>query len=94
VGIAGIAKVVRAAYPDPAQFDPESDYHDPKATSDNPRWYAVDIALQEKFPEVISLKRIKQEPALEDMVLLRQGRLSIQPVSGDQWRHLLKMKSR
>jgi predicted RNA-binding protein with PUA-like domain len=93
VGIAGIARVVKAAYPDPAQFDPENHYHDPKATPDSPRWFAVDIVLQEKFPEVISLKRIKQEPPLEDMTLLKQGRLSVQPVTAAQWRYLLGMKN-
>src|SRR5690606_830674 len=93
-GIAGIARVVKAAYPDPAQFNPESDYHDPKANTDKPRWYAVDIQFEEKFSDVVSLKQIKQTPELEDMVLVKQGRLSIQPVSRPEWNRILKLAGR
>jgi predicted RNA-binding protein with PUA-like domain len=90
-GIAGIARVVREAYPDPAQFDPDSDYYDPKASKDNPRWYAVDIQFEEKFPELVPLKTIKQQAELEDMVLLKQGRLSVQPVKATEWKKILKL---
>src|SRR5688572_20845933 len=51
-GVAGTATVARAGYPDPAQFDARSDYHDPQATPDAPRWYAVDIKLDEIFPRL------------------------------------------
>ncbi len=90
-GIAGIAKVVKKAYPDPAQFNPESDYYDPKANKEEPRWYAVDIQFEEKFPEVVPLKAIKQQPELEEMVLLKQGRLSVQPVKAQEWKKILKL---
>lgn len=83
-GIVGLAKVVKAAYPDPAQFNPESDYFDPKADADNPRWFCVDIQHQKTFAEVIPLQSLKQNPELHEMVLLKQGRLSVQPVTAEQ----------
>lgn len=90
-GIVGIAKVVKKAYPDPAQFNPESDYYDPKTSEKKPRWYAVDIQFEEKFPEVVLLKTIKQQPGLEEMVLLKQGRLSVQPVKAQEWNAIVKL---
>lgn len=88
VGIVGTAKVVKAAYPDPTQFDPESDYYDPKSTHETPRWVSVDIQLTTTFPRLISLAEIKAQPSLEHMVLVRQGRLSTQPVTEDEWKFI------
>jgi predicted RNA-binding protein with PUA-like domain len=88
VGIVGTAKVVKTAYPDPTQFDPESDYYDPKSSPENPRWISVDIQLTKIFPRLISLTEIKAQPALENMVLVRQGRLSTQPVTSDEWKYI------
>ncbi len=92
IGIVGTARVVKTAYADPTQFNPESDYYDPKASPDLPRWFSVDICLQEKFSRVILLSEIKQQPQLIDMVLLRQGRLSIQPVTPKEWKTVLGMQ--
>ena len=89
--VAGTAKVARAAYPDPAQFNPESKYYDPKATADAPRWFCVDIQWQSEFAHPVSLKDIKQNPALAEMVLVKQGRLSIQPVTAEEWNTLIKL---
>jgi predicted RNA-binding protein with PUA-like domain len=58
-GIAGLAKVTSEAYPDPTQFDPKSDYHDPKSTREHPRWSLVDVAFERKFANVIPLDEIK-----------------------------------
>ena len=91
IGVAGTAKVVKEAYPDPAQFNPESHYFDPKANSDNPRWYCVDVTFESKFQQIISLKVIKETPELADMVLVKRGRLSIQPVTKSEWRLINKM---
>lgn len=88
VGIAGIAKVVKTAYPDPTQFNPESDYYDPKSTQENPRWVSVDIQLTKVFPRLIPLAEIKAQPALEDMVLVKQSRLSTQPVTAAEWKFI------
>lgn len=90
-GIAGVAEVVSDAYPDPAQFDPDSRYYDPKAAPESPRWFCVDLRFVRKFPEVLTRKALKQEPALADMVLFRQGRLSIQPVHQQEWQHIMAM---
>lgn len=91
VGVAGLAEVVKAAYPDPAQFDPQSPYFDPKATADSPRWYAVDIRLVRQFQRILPLKIIKNDDRLTQMVLLKQGRLSVQPVSAEQAAVLLEL---
>ena len=91
VGIVGTAKVVKTAYPDPTQFDPESDYYDPKSTPENPRWVSVDIQVTDTFPRIISLAEIKAQRELEDMVLVKQSRLSTQPVTKAEWDFILKL---
>jgi predicted RNA-binding protein with PUA-like domain len=86
-GIAGIAEVVREAYPDFTARDLDSDHYDPKSTIENPRWYMVNIKLIRKFPRLISLEEIKMHPALKKMVIVRKGnRLSITPVTADEWK--------
>lgn len=90
-GVVGIADVIKAAYPDPTQFDPQSPYFDSKATPDLPRWVAVDIKLTRRFDQVIPLSVIKQQTVLENMVLLKQARLSIQPVSEHEWQAILQL---
>ncbi|WP_323751773.1 EVE domain-containing protein [Marinobacter sp.] len=90
IGIAGIVRVTQSAYPDPAQFDPESPYHDPKSTPEQPRWQAVDMQFVEKLPALISLDRLKNREGLDQLPLVRKGsRLSVMPVSADEWRLIL-----
>lgn len=91
IGIVGIAEVVRAAYPDPNQFNPESRYFDAKASDSEPRWYCVDIRYQQHLPRRIALAELKRQGELQDMVLLKQGRLSIQPVTDQQWQFILQL---
>jgi predicted RNA-binding protein with PUA-like domain len=93
-GIAGLAKVASKAYPDPTQFDPESDYWDPKATLEKPRWFLVDVSFERKFKEVLSLEKLKANAdILGDFVLLNRGtRLSVLPVSKIQWQTILKLE--
>ena len=57
--VAGTARVTRAAYPDPDQFDPTSHYHDPKASTDQPRWYCVDVRLDRELKTPVTLPEIK-----------------------------------
>ncbi|MCQ1056670.1 EVE domain-containing protein [Photobacterium sp. DNB23_23_1] len=91
VGVVGIAEVVREAYPDHFQFDPEGPYFDPKSAPDNPRWIMVDIEYRRHL-RLVSLKRMKANPALSEMPLVKRGnRLSIMPVSEDQWHEILQM---
>jgi len=83
--LVGLAEVVTAAYPDPAQFDAASPLYDPRARVDAPRWFCIDIRYREHFARPLTLNAIKAEPALRDMLLLRQGRLSVQPVRDGDW---------
>ncbi|HQQ64021.1 MAG TPA: EVE domain-containing protein, partial [Pseudomonadales bacterium] len=86
-GIVGIAQVVKAGYPDVTALDPESKYFDPKASRDNPRWFRVDVKFVKKFRRTISLSELKQQPQLEGMAVLARGsRLSITPVTEQQWK--------
>ena len=85
VGIAGIARVASAPYPDPTQFDPASKYFDPKSTLENPRWHQVDVAFIRKT-RLLSLAELRQYPPLSQMVVLQKGsRLSITPVTPQEW---------
>ncbi len=86
-GVAGIAKIAKRGYPDHTAFDPDSKYYDSKSDPDNPRWYMVDVAFVQKFDEVVPLDKLKVTKGLEDMVVTQKGsRLSVQPVSPDEWK--------
>lgn len=90
-GIAGIARVARTAYPDNLQFDPHSDYHDPKSTPDNPRWSMVDVEAMRELPRFLSLGELRAMPALADFPLVKRGnRLSVMPVSQAHWEVMLR----
>lgn len=89
VGIAGVAEVVKAGYPDATQFDPESNYYDPKSKPESPRWFRVDVKFVEKFHKVLPLAEIKAMPAIVELPLVKKGgRLSIMPVSENEWQQL------
>lgn len=92
VGIAGTLEVVSAPYPDPAQFDPESPYFDGKSTQSTPRWFCVDVAARDIFEHVIPLKAIKAETVLNNMALVKQPRLSVQPVTDAEWLKVNEMR--
>ncbi|HEX7118777.1 MAG TPA: EVE domain-containing protein [Longimicrobiales bacterium] len=81
VGVVGLARVVREAYPDPTARDPNSKYFDPKASDEDPRWFMVDIEFVEKFDEIVPLATLKETPGLEKMLVTTKSRLSIQPVT-------------
>ena len=90
-GIAGIAEVVSEAYPDATQFDPNSPYFDPKSSREAPRWVHVDVRLVEKT-RLLSLAEMRTAPSLETMRVLRRGnRLSITPVTPDEWRAVKRL---
>jgi predicted RNA-binding protein with PUA-like domain len=87
-GIAGLAEVASAPYPDPTQFDPKSDYYDPKSKKDSPRWHHVDVRALKKT-RLIPLAELRACKALAGMVTLRPGnRLSITPVTPDEWKYI------
>ncbi|WP_372625733.1 EVE domain-containing protein [Arsukibacterium sp.] len=86
IGIAGVASVVKSAYPDPSQFDRSSHYFDNKATKQKPRWVAVDLQFVCKLPQLIRLDKLKNVATLNELPLVRKGnRLSVMPVTCAQW---------
>ena len=92
-GIVGLAEVASEAYPDPSQFDPKSDYFDPGASRDNPRWMLVDVAFVRKLRRTITLKELQELPSLAEMALVRKGnRLSVMPVTAVEWKTILGLE--
>jgi predicted RNA-binding protein with PUA-like domain len=94
-GVVGVATVASAPYPDPTQFDRKSDYHDPKATREQPRWELVDVTFERKLKRTIPLEEIRQHTdALgEGFALTQRGsRLSVLPVTAAQWKLLLSLE--
>ena len=86
LAVVGTATVVRNGYPDHTAWDPASDHPDPKSTPENPVWYMVDIKATERFSTPVTLDGMRQVPQLAEMTLLRRGmRLSIQPVTAQDW---------
>jgi len=90
-GVAGLAKVVKEAYPDHFAFDKKSKYFDAKSDAENPRWDMVDVGFVEKFSDVVPLPEIKSVTALKDMVLVNNSRLSVQPVRKAEYDRIVKM---
>jgi predicted RNA-binding protein with PUA-like domain len=89
-GIAGIAKVASAPYPDDSQFDRKGKYFDAKSTREAPRWMLVDVKLVRKT-RLMPLEEMRGYPELAGMLTLRKGnRLSITPVSAAEWDFILK----
>ena len=90
-GVAGIAEVASEPYPDATQFDRKSKYFDEKSTKDDPRWVNVDIRLKRKT-RLLPLGEMRERPELASMAVLRRGnRLSITPVTDDEWRAVMRL---
>jgi predicted RNA-binding protein with PUA-like domain len=93
--VVGIAKVSRAAYPDPTAWDPKDPHYDPTATKEEPRWFMVDIQLERIFDRPLPLATLRGVPALKGMELLRKGsRLSVQPVRKGEFEAISKLAGR
>lgn len=85
-GIAGLARIAGGVAPDTTQFDPASPYHDPKSDPADPRWLQIDVQL-ERRTRLLGLAEMRRRPELAGMRVLQRGnRLSITPVSDDEWR--------
>jgi predicted RNA-binding protein with PUA-like domain len=92
-GIVGIMKIAGGSHPDPTAFDPKDRHFDPKSDRENPRWFLVDVKFVRKLKRTISLSELKEHDAIADMVLLRRGnRLSIMPVSENDWNYILALE--
>lgn len=91
-GVAGIARVSRTGVADPTQFDPRSEFHDPKSTKDDPTWIMVEVEFVERFRGVVTLESLRKEPSLVGMTVLARGnRLSVMPCDPDHFRIVRSM---
>ncbi|BCQ65685.1 Predicted RNA-binding protein, contains PUA-like domain [Pseudomonas sp. NFPP10] len=92
-GIAGIGRIIKAAYPDPTALEPDSVYFDPKSSAEKNAWSAIDVAHVETFTKVLRLDYLKQQAALAEMPLVHKGsRLSVMPVTAEQWAAVLSLR--
>lgn len=90
-GIAGLACVASGTRPDPTQFDPASPYHDPDSTPSNPRWLLRNVRALRKT-RILPLSELRAEPTLASMMVLQRGsRLSITPVTADEWQTVTQL---
>lgn len=91
-GIAGVARVAGAPYPDETQFDGQSEYFDPKSTRENPRWWLVDFQFVTRFSEILTLEAIKADSVLSEMTVCQRGtRLSVNPVDPLHFKRACKL---
>lgn len=90
-GVAGVARIVREAYPDDYQFKKGNKYYDEKATRDNPRWFMVDVGFVEKLARLVPLDELKTAKGLEDMVVTKRSRLSVQPATKKEFGVVVKL---
>ncbi len=92
MSIMGTAEVVKKGYPDHTAFDPKADHFDAKSDPENPTWYMVDIRYKTPFPSPVERPKLKADKRLAKMMLLQTGsRLSIQPVTAEEWRTILEI---
>lgn len=89
--IVGEMEVCSAPYPDPYQFDPDSKYFDEKSSESDPRWILVDLKFVQKFPRSISRDELKEDALLKDMMLFKRNRLSITPVTEEEYARVLEL---
>ncbi len=89
--VVGTARVVRAGYPDWTAWDPAGEHFDPKSGPEHPIWFMVDVQAEQEFTQPVPLAVIKAHPDLGGMVLLTRSRLSIQPVTENEWRLICRL---
>ena len=92
LAVVGYCEIVKEAYPDHTQFDPDNKHFDPTALQKEPRWFMVDIKQKEIFKHPVTLKEIKENSKLKDFRLIQRGnRLSVFPVNKKEWDEILRM---
>ena len=89
--IVGICEVVREGYPDHTALDATHDYYDPASVAATPTWFMVDVKAVDALPRAVTLPEIKASAELQEMALLKVSRLSVVPVTADQWEIVLRM---
>ena len=91
-GVAGVATIAKTAYPDHTAMDPKTDYFDPKAKPGTNPWVMVDVKFKKEFPRLVTLEEMRNAPGLESMMVIKRGmRLSIQPVTPEEFAIVLKL---
>jgi len=93
-GVVGVCEVVREGYPDHTAFDKAHQYHDAGTVPETPTWFMVDVRAVRALPRLVPLAEIKAEKALAQMALVRVGRLSVVPVTPEEWERVLAMSAR
>jgi predicted RNA-binding protein with PUA-like domain len=89
--IVGTVRVVKEAYVDPTQFEKGSEYEDPTSRPERPKWYMVDVAYDQPFSKAVTREDLKARPELKGMALWKYGRLSVGPVSPEEWGVICRM---
>jgi len=92
--VVGIQEIGALAEPDPTQFDSGDSHFDPKATPANPIWYGVRVKFKKKFGRSVTLPEIRENKSLQNMVLLKRSRLSVQPVTEREFQIISKLGSK
>lgn len=88
----GVCEIVKEAYPDFTAFDPDNPHYDPKSKKDSPTWFMVDIKFVKKFSHFVSINEMRGNKKLQNMKLLQRGnRLSVMPLSKDEFNEIIKM---
>ena len=90
-GVAGLARVIKSGVVDETQFDPASKYYDPASKREAPTWDCVDVEYVETFPYFVTMDRIRADPALAEMAVLKPGRLSVQPVAEAEYQRVVEL---
>lgn len=93
-GVAGIAEIVREGYEDYTAFDEKHPYYDPKSDKSNPKWFMVDVKFVRKLKRIVPLKELQSYPQLSEMALIKRGRLSVQPVTEEEYNFILSQEDR
>ncbi len=93
-GVAGLARVTRGGHPDPTAWRKGDVHFDPASTPTRPVWFQVEIEFTERFPRFVPLEEIRACHELQDMVLLKRSRLSVQPLEKHHFDRIARMGRR
>jgi predicted RNA-binding protein with PUA-like domain len=94
-GVTGLARIVRAGYPDLFAFQAGHHYYDPASRREAPTWYTVDLGFVERFPAIVPLETLKSTKGLESMMVTQKGsRLSVQPATAAEYAIVVRLGRR
>ncbi len=92
IGVVGVMEIVKEAYPDPMQFEPNDKHYDPKSPQENPRWLCVDVKFKQKLPRLVTLHELKERKAFADLPLVQKGnRLSVMPINKTHFDRIIRL---